>query len=61
MHRGIFACLPIGNGKSLLYDILPYFLCYDNSIVIIIVPLHVIINDALTCNGDVAYKLHDKS
>ena len=61
MHHDITACLPTGYGKSLLFDILPYFLCCDNSIVIVIMLLNVIIDGALRCNGDVAYKLHDKS
>ena len=61
MHRDIIACLPTGYGKSLLYDILPYFLCYDISIVIIIMPLTIIIDGALRRNGDVACKLHDIS
>ena len=55
MHHDIIARLPIGYGKSLPYDILPYFLCCDNSIVIVIMLLNVIIDGALRCNGDVAY------
>ena len=61
MHHDIIANLPTGYSKSLQYDILPYFLCCDNSIVIVIMLLNVIIDGALRCNGDVAYKLHAKS
>ena len=61
MHHDIIACLPTGYGKSLHDEILPYFLCCNNSIVIVIMLLNVIIDGALRCNGDVAYKFHDKS
>jgi superfamily II DNA helicase RecQ len=51
-------CLPTGNGKSMIYDILPYVEdSYDKGVVIVITPLNAIMNEVLLRHGKLAMKL----
>jgi superfamily II DNA helicase RecQ len=56
-RRDMIICLPTGYGKSLIYDILPYFASNTTQpIVIIVCPLISIMNDIVQRHGKLALK-----
>lgn len=56
-NNDVIACLPTGYGKSLVYDILPYFCNPNDSIVVIISPLRVIVSAVLSRHAELAYEV----
>ncbi len=56
-RNDIIACLPTGYGKSLIYDMLPYFSSATDSIVVVISPLRVIVSSTLHRHGLEAYEV----